>query len=180
MSYYIYKHYSEENEVIYCGQTKNIEKRQSEHLLNAKWKDEISKIEYAEVSDRMLMDLYEKYYISLHLPKYNIKDIDCDYIRFFENLKELTFREYNKEGVKSSILSLSDDSLGKLFKLYLIVGKREMTVETIGKVLNTKTSATYLLISRFLELNLIYKVKDGLYVLNERIELPKSFDVVGI
>lgn len=68
--------------------------------------------------------------------------------------------------------------MGKLFKLYLIVGKREITVETIGKILNTKTSATYLLISRLLELNLIYKVKDGLYVLNDRIEIPKSFDVI--
>ena len=179
MAYYIYKHLDSNENVIYCGQTKNIEKRQSEHLLNSKWKEEILKIEYAEVSDRMLMDLYEKYYISFHAPKYNIKDISCDYIRFFENLKELTFREYNKYGIKSSILSLSDDSLGKLFKLYLIVGKREITVETIGKILNTKTSATYLLVSRLLELNLIYKVKDGLYVLNDRIEIPKSFDVIN-
>lgn len=84
MAYYIYKHLDSNGNVIYCGQTKNIKKRQSEHLLNAKWKDEITKIEYAEVSDRMLMDLYEKYYISFHAPKYNIKDISCDYIRFLK------------------------------------------------------------------------------------------------
>ena len=43
MAYYIYKHLDSNGNVIYCGKTKDIEKRQSEHLLNSKWKEEISK-----------------------------------------------------------------------------------------------------------------------------------------
>ena len=177
MSYYIYKHYNSDNQIVYVGQTKNLEKRQGEHFLNSKWKNEIHRIEYVEVTDKMLMDLYEKYYIDKDSPKYNKKDVDCQYTRFFNNLEELNFKEFSKEDIKETLLNLSDDSLGKLFKLYLINGRREISVENIGKILNTKSSATYLLIGRFVELNLLYKNKNGKYVLNDKIQLPNSFSL---
>lgn len=96
MGYYIYKHLNLDNEVIYVGLTINIHSRQSEHKSSSSWSDEIHKIEYAEVGDNLLMEIYEKYYISKHLPKYNKKDVDCKYSRFFKNMDELEFKEYVK------------------------------------------------------------------------------------
>lgn len=94
MGYYIYKHLNSDMEVIYVGQSKNIKNRTNEHKSTSSWNKEIYKIVYAEVSDKMLMNLYEKYYISKHLPKYNTKDTKCEYSRFFTSLEELHFEEY--------------------------------------------------------------------------------------
>lgn len=47
------------------------------------------------------MDIYEKYYISKFNPKYNKKDINCKYSRFFTGLEELEFREYKTDNVKA-------------------------------------------------------------------------------
>ena len=62
--YCVYKHLNENFEVIYVGKSKDMKTRQISHKENASWKKEIFKIEYAEVTDSMLMDIYEKYYIS--------------------------------------------------------------------------------------------------------------------
>ena len=94
MGYYIYKHLNSDMEVIYVGLTTDILTRQSAHKSTSHWKDEIYKVEYTEVSDDMLMEIYEKYYIDKYLPKYNTKDIDCKYSRFFKNMEELEFKEY--------------------------------------------------------------------------------------
>ena len=97
MSYYVYKHYNKDLEIIYVGLTTNINSRQADHKSSSVWKNEIYKIEYAEVSDSMLMNIYEKYYIDKYLPKYNKKDINCKYSRFFISLDELKFKEYKVE-----------------------------------------------------------------------------------
>ena len=94
MGYYIYKHLNKESEVIYVGLTTDIKSRQSSHKSNSHWNKEIHKIEYAEVTDNMLMEIYEKYYIDKYLPKYNTKDMDCQYSRFFKNMEDLDFKEY--------------------------------------------------------------------------------------
>jgi len=96
MGYYIYKHLNKKSEVIYIGLTIDINSRQSSHKSNSHWNKEIYKIEYAEVTDNMLMEIYEKYYIDKYLPKYNIKDMDCQYSRFFKNMEELDFKIYDK------------------------------------------------------------------------------------
>lgn len=81
-------------EVIYVGLSTDMKSRQLTHKSMSHWSNEIFKIEYAEVTDNMLMEIYEKYYIDKYLPKYNIKDIDCQYSRFFKNMEELEFKEY--------------------------------------------------------------------------------------
>jgi hypothetical protein len=106
MSYYIYKHINDKDEVIYIGQTINLKERQDNHSSNSIWKDDIHKVEYAEVTDSLLMDIYEKYYISKYNPKYNKKDQDCKYDKFFVNLKDLEFKEYIK--IKSKRTKVSN------------------------------------------------------------------------
>lgn len=90
MSYYIYKHLDSEGKVVYVGQTKDMKKRQGTH----KHKKYIDKIIYVEVSTREIMDLYEKYYISKHNPKFNIDCIGCDYTKYLIDL-EHEFKEYD-------------------------------------------------------------------------------------
>ena len=58
MSYYIYKHINKDNQVVYVGQTINMDSRQSAHKNSSEWKNDIHKIEYAEVTDNLLMDIY--------------------------------------------------------------------------------------------------------------------------
>ena len=96
MSYYIYKHINDKDEVIYIGQTTDIHTRQSTHKNISNWKDEIFKIEYCEVYDKYIMDIMERYYISKYKPKYNLEHIDCDYSYYFKVIKELDFKEYVK------------------------------------------------------------------------------------
>lgn len=97
--YYVYKHLDKDNNVIYVGQTTNIHGRQTTHKSKSKWRKEISKIEYSEVTDKLIMNIYEKFYISKFNPKYNKKDLDCKYSEYFYAMKELDFKEYiyNKE-----------------------------------------------------------------------------------
>ena len=117
MSYYIYKHYNKDLEVIYVGLTTDIDGRQSSHKTSSHWKSEIHKIEYAEVTDSMLMEIYEKYYIDKHLPKYNIKSIDCQYTRFFKNMEELEFKEYIE--VKTKIKKSKSERLYAEFCIFI-------------------------------------------------------------
>lgn len=94
MGYYVYKHLDKNNDVIYIGQTKNINNRQREHKSHSKWFYKVYKIIYTELNDKLLTDIYEKLYIDTYSPAYNTKDIDCKYSRFFKNMKELEFKEY--------------------------------------------------------------------------------------
>ena len=115
MGYYIYKHLNKENEVIYVGQTKDMDDRQGSHKNSSDWAKEIKRIEFTEVSDSMIMDIYEKYYISKLTPKYNKKDIDCKYSDFFVSMKELEFKEYikQKKGKKPEFHETFDDHYNK-------------------------------------------------------------------
>lgn len=97
MSYYIYKHLDKENNVIYVGQTKNLKNRIVSHKTSSSWFSLVKTIEYAEVTDRILMNIYEKLYIDRYSPIYNKKDMDCEYSRFFKNMEELYFKEYNPD-----------------------------------------------------------------------------------
>lgn len=93
MSFYIYKHILN-NEVVYVGKTINMNSRQKQHNKDKEWFVKELIVEYAEVTDSMLMEIYEKYYIDKHKPIYNIKDINCKYSKFFKSLDELEFKIY--------------------------------------------------------------------------------------
>ena len=63
MSFYIYKHILN-NEVVYVGKTINMESRQKSHNKDKDWFIEGLEIEYAEVDNKTIMDIYELYYIN--------------------------------------------------------------------------------------------------------------------
>ena len=124
MSYYIYKHLDNDNNIIYIGQTVDMKSRQYTHKFSSEWKKEISKIEYAEVTDNLLMDIYERYYISKYTPKFNIKGIDCKYDEFFAMMKELEFKEYktlnyekNSKPINKRFIKSFDDYYNKVYKM---------------------------------------------------------------
>ena len=68
MSFYIYKHILN-NEVVYIGKTINMKNRQKQHSKDKFWFSDDLVIEYTEVTDSMIMDIYEKYYINKYSPK---------------------------------------------------------------------------------------------------------------
>lgn len=107
MSYYVYKHLDKNNNIIYVGQTKNIDKRQIQHKNYSKWFSEVYAIVYTELNDKLITDIYEKLYIDIHSPKYNKKDIDCKYSRFFKNMEDLEFKKYifkNTDVILSNVM----------------------------------------------------------------------------
>ena len=163
MSYYIYKHLDKYKNIIYVGQTINMTDRQKSHLSNSEWKEEIKYIEYAIVSDKMLMDLYEKYYISKHTPKYNLKDIDLKYLNYV-SLKELTFSLYtNSTEDKEKLLTLEESLLGKLMKLYIKYGSRNFSIKSVMETLNIKESQVYNCMNQLVDCGMVEKVKTKTY-----------------
>lgn len=82
----------------------------------------------------------------------------------------------NKEDLEG-LLQLSDDYLGKLFRLYLLKGNEEISLSTLSMIWGNKMSSTYLILSKLLELNLIFKNKNGKYVLSDVVKLPDFVDV---
>lgn len=121
MSYYIYKHLDKNNDILYIGQTINIDRRQKEHTLQSSWATQINRVEYAEVTDGLLMDIYEKYYIDIYSPKYNLKDVECKYSNFFKNMKDLDFKEYSLNSVKVNRVKIKDRNFKKNYELMLSI-----------------------------------------------------------
>lgn len=78
MCYYIYKFLNGTSEIIYIGQTTNIKNRiERQHFtrhghLPKECYGEVSTIYYAKLNSKTDMDLYERYLISKHTPKFNI------------------------------------------------------------------------------------------------------------
>lgn len=135
MSYYVYKHVAYNGDIIYVGQTKNLGSRTSVHKSNSNWFNLVEKIEYAEVTDRILMNIYEKLYIDKYSPIYNKKDIHCEYSRFFKNMEELVFKEY-----------IHDAKITKKF-----IGDYTSSIELITKVTNMDNGIAFCIPMDFIE-----------------------------
>lgn len=82
-NFYIYKMYSQDNELLYIGKTTNIEARINKHfskdtIKNQQWKESVSYIDYYEFKTKVDMDIMELYYIALERPKYNKLSTDTE------------------------------------------------------------------------------------------------------
>ena len=120
MSFYIYKHILN-NEVVYIGKTINMKNRQKQHSKDKFWFSDDLVIEYTEVTDSMIMDIYEKYYINKYSPKYNIKDINCKYNKFFTNLEDLHFKTFSitdKAKIKTKTINIDVNDFAESFETY--------------------------------------------------------------
>lgn len=76
MGFFIYR-YLICDEVIYIGKTKrDLKKRIDEHKLEKKFMPYLSntKIEYYETATEVEMDIHEKYWINMYMPKLNVVD----------------------------------------------------------------------------------------------------------
>lgn len=99
LKYYIYKFYHDK-ELLYIGQTTNLDARISSHKSSKVWWNEINVILYAECNNKFEMDTYEKYYIIKLKPKYNINDKTVNSLKF--NLDELNFKIYINNFIKKN------------------------------------------------------------------------------
>lgn len=82
-NFYIYKMYSQDNELLYIGKTTNIESRINQHfskdtIKKQPWKENVSHIDYYEFKTKVDMDIMELYYIALERPKYNKLSTDTE------------------------------------------------------------------------------------------------------
>jgi hypothetical protein len=111
MGNYIYELLNKNNEIIYIGKTKNINKRLKGHIQDKKWFDEIDKILYTDCISKTDMDIYEIYYINKYNPCYNTQSAyGC---MFSQKLKELEFVEFEpnfnyKEKVETMTIKMSN------------------------------------------------------------------------
>lgn len=92
--FYVYKFIGKNNEVLYVGQTIDMDRRMTEHKGRI-WDIEKERIEYAQCNNRIDMYLYELYYINQLNAKYN------ESLVFYEKptveLPELEFKEYTEK-----------------------------------------------------------------------------------
>lgn len=97
--YFVYKYINKKNELLYVGQTIDLDRRFNEHK-NRIWDIEKEKILYAECKTIIDMNIYEMFYINKLKPKYNTALVFNDLPSF--DLPELEWKEYNKNHIKEN------------------------------------------------------------------------------
>jgi len=88
---YVYKFYNLKNELLYVGITNHPMNRFRQHKKDKDWFHEVNKICISDNFYRNEASLYEIYYISNELPKYNVDFINGGIISF--DLPEIIFKE---------------------------------------------------------------------------------------
>lgn len=84
----VYRFKDKEGKVIYIGRTVNLHDRlQNQHFtlrghLSQECYDEVDKVEYANLSSKSEMKIYELYLINKYTPKYNVQDSNRDKFSF--------------------------------------------------------------------------------------------------
>ncbi len=94
MDYFVYKFIGKNNEVLYVGQTIDVDRRMQEHKGKI-WDLEKDHIEYARCENMADMCLYEMYYINKLHAKYNdslVYNVEPSFI-----LPELNFQIYDQK-----------------------------------------------------------------------------------
>lgn len=125
---YIYR-YIDNNEIIYVGKTKReLSQRILEHEQERKFMPYLAtcKIQYFETATNVEMDIAEKYYINLYLPKLNV--VDMEHATFDFVMPERHWLDYNSELYK--IERKSTDLVPK--------SQRDIKLDELHKLLSEK------------------------------------------
>lgn len=91
--YYVYKYINSKNEILYIGQTIDLDRRFNEHKGRI-WDIEKEKILFAKCNTLSDMNIYEMYYINKLNPKYNTALVFNDFPSF--ELPDLEWKIYDK------------------------------------------------------------------------------------
>lgn len=133
MSYYLYKFYNKDNELLYLGKTKNIKERFNTHRATQTWWDEVTKIEYAKLSSGLEMSIYELYLINLLKPKYNKVDVYDEEIKI--TFPDIDFKNYDasKVNIKKEMKSITKNTSRRRFYSFMskITLNKTISVEDI-------------------------------------------------
>lgn len=95
MGFFIYR-YLICDEVIYIGKTKrDLKKRIDEHKLERKFMPYLAKakIEYYETATEVEMDIHEKYWINVYMPKLNV--VDKEGAKFSFSIDNVIWKSYD-------------------------------------------------------------------------------------
>lgn len=111
--FYVYKYLNDKNEVLYVGQTIDLDRRFNEHK-GHQWDIEKSKILFAKCNTLSDMNIYEMYYINKLKAKYNTALVFNDVPSF--ELPELTWEEYDKNHYETKTKEVEERLKNKLNK----------------------------------------------------------------
>ena len=78
MEFCVYRFLDINNNILYVGQSANLERRIKHHKSRKVWFNEVEYIEYIPYNSKYKMELYERYFISKFKPKYNDKYFKYD------------------------------------------------------------------------------------------------------
>ena len=107
MNYFVYKFIGKEGDVLYVGQTVDIDRRMSEHK-GRQWDIEKDHIEYAMCKNQVDMCLYEMYYINKLHAKYNDALVYNEEPTF--ELPELEFQIYKGSFIEAQHDKVMNDT----------------------------------------------------------------------
>ena len=84
VKYYIYKAIDVDGNVLYVGQTIDIDSRMKTHSSSSDWWNKKKSILIAEIPNKTVMNIYEEYYINKLKPIYNIAMARKDDVSFIK------------------------------------------------------------------------------------------------
>lgn len=111
--FYVYKYLGKNNEVLYVGQTIDLDRRFNEHK-GKQWDIEKEKIVFAKCNSLADMNIYEMYYINKLKAKYNTALVFHDSPSF--ELPELEWEIYDKNHYETKHNEVSNRFRNKLNK----------------------------------------------------------------
>lgn len=179
---YVYKFLDKNNEIIYIGRSKNLDKRILSHThLPENCYKATSSIEYIELKSNDESAIYERYLINKYMPMYNIQHKNNSEFSF--ELPDKEWKLYvdkigdvNKYKDYISISyqipsNITDADLGKFLKLLTktnnklnilfskkSVNSNPLTKMDISKILEISIKPTERFLKRLIDLQILFKV----------------------
>lgn len=184
---YVYRFLNKENEIIYIGKTKELNKRLSNHShLSKECYSEIKYIEYIKLLNYDEMSIYERYYINKFNPKYNIQSKNNSEFRFeLPNIKwvkwaDIKIEKYNLSNNKVIVINFPDfnvisrNDFFKLIEISKIINKDSSNFnrKIFSNHLGFKDEKSFdKIISKLIKQNFIIKNKDKITINSEYIKI---------
>lgn len=151
MKYYIYK-YVRNNEIIYIGQTINLNRRHKEHLLEPTF-HETDLLYYFVVTNKYLLDLYETALINKYHP---ILNKQSNYLQLAVTIQEPNWKIYkDKEIEKQIIPKVQKTFVPKEYSNIFINNINNYEVNNINNIPNLSITAWRLLIIGLIKQDII-------------------------
>jgi len=117
--YRVYRHYSMNGELLYVGASQNLDARTKRHLLTAKWRDEIHRVESVSCNSEIEMLTLEIDTIRSLRPKHNVRGMLLPTDSELEEMHYVYTPNRFYDSVKRFFKFESDNDICRLFSIPL-------------------------------------------------------------